>query len=119
MRSTPSLSRASRTISAPVILAPTFGVKRKAPASWPGSLRLAGRRVRRPDLTVATMDHNTPARGGRAAADEIGRRQLDALEENCRRAGIRLYELGSRHQGIVHVIGPDLGLTQPGMVIVC
>jgi 3-isopropylmalate/(R)-2-methylmalate dehydratase large subunit len=83
------------------------------------SLRLAGRRVRRPDLTVATMDHNTPTRGGRAAADEIGRRQLDALEQNCREAGIRLYELGSRNQGIVHVIGPDLGLTQPGMVIVC
>ena len=83
------------------------------------SLRVAGRRVRRPDLTVATMDHNTPTCGGRAAADEIGRRQLDALEENCRWAGIRLYELGSRHQGIVHVIGPDLALTQPGMVIVC
>ncbi|HXM56643.1 MAG TPA: 3-isopropylmalate dehydratase large subunit [Candidatus Dormibacteraeota bacterium] len=83
------------------------------------SLRLAGRRVRRPDLTVATMDHNTPTAGGRAAADEIGSRQLDALEANCREAGIRLYELGSRHQGIVHVIGPDLGLTQPGMVIVC
>jgi 3-isopropylmalate/(R)-2-methylmalate dehydratase large subunit len=83
------------------------------------SLRLAGRRVRRPDLTVATMDHNTPTVGGRAAADEIGERQLAALEENCRWAGIRLHELGSRHQGIVHVIGPDLGLTQPGMVIVC
>jgi 3-isopropylmalate/(R)-2-methylmalate dehydratase large subunit len=83
------------------------------------SLRMAGRRVRRPDLTVATMDHNTPTRGGREAADETGRRQLDALEENCRWAGIRLYELGSRHQGIVHVIGPDLGLTQPGLVIVC
>jgi 3-isopropylmalate/(R)-2-methylmalate dehydratase large subunit len=83
------------------------------------SLRLAGRRVRRPDLTVATMDHNTPTRGGRSAADEVGRRQLDALEENCRWAGIRLHEMGSRHQGIVHVIGPDLGLSQPGMVIVC
>src|SRR5215472_6447977 len=83
------------------------------------SLRTAGRRVRRPDLTVATMDHNTPTLGGRAAADEIGRRQLDALEENCRWAGIHLYELGSPHQGIVHVIGPELGLTQPGMVIVC
>jgi 3-isopropylmalate/(R)-2-methylmalate dehydratase large subunit len=83
------------------------------------SLRMAGRRVRRPDLTVGTMDHNTPTRGGREAADEVGRRQLDALETNCREAGIRLYELGSRHQGIVHVIGPDLGLTQPGMVIVC
>src|SRR5262249_57073189 len=64
------------------------------------SLRLSGRPVRRPDLTVATMDHNTPTQGGRAAADEVGRRQLDALEENCRWAGIRLYELGSRHQGI-------------------
>jgi 3-isopropylmalate/(R)-2-methylmalate dehydratase large subunit len=83
------------------------------------SLRMTGRRVRRPDLTVATMHHTTPTRGGRAAADETGRRQLDALEENCRWAGIRLYELGSRHQGIVHVIGPDLGLTQPGLVIVC
>jgi 3-isopropylmalate/(R)-2-methylmalate dehydratase large subunit len=83
------------------------------------SLRLAGRRVRRPDLTVGTMDHNTPTLGGRGAADEIGERQLDALERNCRWAGIRLFELGSRHQGIVHVIGPDLGLTQPGMVIVC
>jgi 3-isopropylmalate/(R)-2-methylmalate dehydratase large subunit len=83
------------------------------------SLRLGGRRVRRPDLTVATMDHNTPTRGGRGAADGIGRRQLDALEENCRWAGIRLYPMGSRHQGIVHVIGPELGLTQPGMVIVC
>jgi 3-isopropylmalate/(R)-2-methylmalate dehydratase large subunit len=83
------------------------------------SLRMAGRRVRRPDLTVATMDHDTPTLGGRAAADEIGKRQLDALEENCRWAGIKLYELGHRNQGIVHVIGPDLGLTQPGMVIVC
>ncbi len=83
------------------------------------SMRLAGRLVRRPDLTVATMDHNTPTRGGREAADEVGKRQLDALEDNCRWAGIRLHALGSRHQGIVHVIGPDLGLTQPGMVIVC
>jgi 3-isopropylmalate/(R)-2-methylmalate dehydratase large subunit len=83
------------------------------------ALRLAGRRVRRPDLTVATMDHNTPTRGGRRAADEISRRQMDALEENCRWAGVRLYGMGSRHQGIVHVIGPELGLTQPGLVIVC
>jgi 3-isopropylmalate/(R)-2-methylmalate dehydratase large subunit len=83
------------------------------------SLRMTGRRVRRPDLTVATMDHDTPTRGGRAAADETARRQLDALEENCRWAGIRLYELGHRNQGIVHVIGPELGLTQPGLVIVC
>jgi 3-isopropylmalate/(R)-2-methylmalate dehydratase large subunit len=83
------------------------------------SLRMAGRRVRRPELTVATMDHNTPTRGGRAAADDISKRQMDALEENCRWAGIRLFGMGSRHQGIVHVIGPELGLTQPGLVIVC
>jgi 3-isopropylmalate/(R)-2-methylmalate dehydratase large subunit len=83
------------------------------------SLRLQGRPVRRPDLTVATMDHNTPTRGGYEAADEISRRQMDALTDNCKLAGIRLYEMGSRHQGIVHVIGPELGLTQPGLVIVC
>src|ERR687887_2533836 len=83
------------------------------------SLRLSGRRVHRPDLTLATMDHNTPTAGGMAAADEIGRQQLRALEENCRWAGIKLYGLGSRRQGIVHVIGPELGLTQPGMLIVC
>src|ERR671930_2543781 len=83
------------------------------------SLRLAGLPVRRPDLTVATMDHNTPTLGGYAAADEVGRAQLDALTENCKHFGIPLYPMGSRHQGIVHVIGPELGLTQPGMVIVC
>ncbi|MFZ0218567.1 MAG: 3-isopropylmalate dehydratase large subunit [Candidatus Dormiibacterota bacterium] len=82
-------------------------------------LRLAGRTVRRPDLTLATMDHNTPTRGGMDAADEVGRKQIEALIENCRAAGIRLYPLGSRHQGIVHVIGPELGATQPGLVIVC
>jgi 3-isopropylmalate/(R)-2-methylmalate dehydratase large subunit len=89
-----------------------------SPQAFEG-LRLAGRTVRRPDLTLATMDHNTPTRGGMAAADEIGRQQLEALIENCRRVGIRLYPLGSRHQGIVHVIGPELGATQPGLVIVC
>ncbi len=89
-----------------------------SPQAFEG-LRLAGRRVRRPDLTLATMDHNTPTQGGMAAADEIGRQQLEALIENCREAGIRLYPLGSRHQGIVHVIGPELGATQPGLVIVC
>jgi 3-isopropylmalate/(R)-2-methylmalate dehydratase large subunit len=83
------------------------------------SLRLAGRPVRRPDLTVATMDHNTPTLGGYTAADEVGRAQLDALSENCKHFGIPLYPMGSPHQGIVHVIGPELGLTQPGMVIVC
>ncbi len=83
------------------------------------SMRLAGRRVRRPRQTVATMDHNTPTLGGIEAADEIGRQQLDALVENCRREGIRLYPLGNRHQGIVHVIGPELGLTLPGLTVVC
>jgi 3-isopropylmalate/(R)-2-methylmalate dehydratase large subunit len=83
------------------------------------SLRMQGRRVRRPDLTVATMDHNTPTRGGYEAADEVGRRQLEALRENCEWAGVTLYPLGHRHQGIVHVIGPELGLTQPGRTIVC
>jgi 3-isopropylmalate/(R)-2-methylmalate dehydratase large subunit len=83
------------------------------------SLRLNNRKVRRPDLTVATMDHDVPTRGGRAAADEIAERQMSALEENCRREGIPLYGMGSIRQGIVHVIGPELGLTQPGLLIVC
>src|SRR4029077_5401834 len=82
-------------------------------------LRLAGRRVRRPDLTVATMDHNVPTRGGVRAADELSRKQMEVLAENCRREGIPLHQIGSRRQGIVHVIGPELGLTQPGMLIVC
>src|SRR2546428_12017183 len=82
-------------------------------------LRLAGRRVRRPDLTVATMDHNVPTRGGARAADELSRKQMDVLAENCRREGIPLHQIGSRRQGIVHVIGPELGLTQPGVLIVC
>src|SRR6266852_4737369 len=83
------------------------------------SLRLANRRVRRPDLTVATMDHDVPTRGGRPAADEIAERQMSALEANCRREGISLYGMGHARQGIVHVIGPELGLTQPGLLIVC
>ena len=83
------------------------------------SLRLANRRVRRPDLTVATMDHDVPTRGGRPAADEIAERQMSALESNCQREGIALYGMGHARQGIVHVIGPELGLTQPGLLIVC
>ena len=89
-----------------------------SPQAFEG-LRLAGRRVRRPDLTVATMDHNVPTRGGMRSADELSRLQMDTLVENCRREGIQLYQVGSRRQGIVHVIGPELGLTQPGMLIVC
>jgi 3-isopropylmalate/(R)-2-methylmalate dehydratase large subunit len=83
------------------------------------ALRLAGRRVRRPDLTLATVDHNNPTRGGVEAADEVSRKQMETLAENCAWAGIRLYGLGHRRQGIVHVIGPELGLTQPGLLIVC
>ena len=89
-----------------------------SPQAFEG-LRMAGRRVRRPDLTVATMDHNVPTRGGVRAADELSRRQMEVLAENCRREGIPLHQIGSRRQGIVHVIGPELGLTQPGMLIVC
>jgi 3-isopropylmalate/(R)-2-methylmalate dehydratase large subunit len=89
-----------------------------SPQAFEG-LRLAGRRVRRPDLTVATMDHNVPTRGGLRAADELSRKQMEVLAENCRREGVPLHQIGSRRQGIVHVIGPELGLTQPGMLIVC
>ena len=89
-----------------------------SPQAFEG-LRANGRRVRRPDLTLATMDHNVPTRGGRSAADEVSQRQMMALEENCAREGVRLYGIGSARQGIVHVIGPELGLIQPGMLIVC
>ncbi|HZQ48777.1 MAG TPA: 3-isopropylmalate dehydratase large subunit [Candidatus Dormibacteraeota bacterium] len=89
-----------------------------SPQAFEG-LRMAGRKVRRPDLTVATMDHNVPTRGGLRAADELSRKQMEVLRENCEREGIPLHQIGSRRQGIVHVIGPELGLTQPGMLIVC
>ena len=83
------------------------------------SLRLSGRRVRRPDLTLATVDHNNPTLGGIEAAEPISRQQMETLAANCEWAGIRLYGLGHGRRGIVHVIGPELGLTQPGMLIVC
>jgi 3-isopropylmalate/(R)-2-methylmalate dehydratase large subunit len=84
------------------------------------ALRLAGRGVRRPDLTVATMDHNVPTwERARPVTDEIARQQMDTLAQNCRDFGITLYDLHSEKQGIVHVIGPELGLTQPGLTIVC
>src|SRR3989441_8757681 len=89
-----------------------------SPQAFAG-LRLAGRHVRRPDLTVATMDHNVPTRGGVRAADDLSRKQMEVLADNCRREGIPLHQIGSRRQGIVHVIGPELGLTQQGMLIVC
>jgi 3-isopropylmalate/(R)-2-methylmalate dehydratase large subunit len=82
------------------------------------SLRLAGRRVHRPDLTVATMDHNVPTLDG-PIEDPLARAQLDALARNCEEFGIRLFATGSGREGIVHVIGPELGLTQPGMTVVC
>ena len=88
-----------------------------SPQAFEG-LRLAGRRVRRPDLTVATMDHNIPT-SRFEEPDEVSILQMKTLEDNCAREGVRLYGVGSREQGIVHVIGPELGLTQPGLVIVC
>ncbi|MCH8051187.1 MAG: 3-isopropylmalate dehydratase large subunit, partial [Chloroflexi bacterium] len=82
-------------------------------------LRLAGRTVRRPDLTVATADHNVPTRDRLNIKDEVSRKQIEALSTNTKESGIRLYGIDSDRQGIVHVIGPELGYTRPGMVIVC
>src|SRR6187397_426887 len=81
-------------------------------------LRLAGRRVRRPDLSLATMDHNVPTTPG-PVTDPLSKAQLEALERNCAEFGVPLYATGSGREGIVHVIGPELGITQPGMTIVC
>ena len=92
-----------------------------SPQAFDG-LRLADREVRRPDKTLATADHNVPTDGTPAArliADELSRKQVEALERNCGEFGIPLYSLGSERRGIVHVIGPELGVTQPGMTIVC
>src|SRR6187399_2550353 len=92
-----------------------------SPQAFDG-LRLAGRPVRRPDKTLATADHNTPTDGtmsARLIADELSRIQVETLERNCEEFGIPVYSLGSDRQGIVHVIGPELGVTQPGMTIVC
>ena len=95
-----------------------------SPQAFSG-LRQRGLQVRRPDRTVATIDHGVPTRsdgsavGRMAFADEQSARQIHQLEQNCRDFGIRLYDLQSASQGIVHIIGPELGLTQPGMTIVC
>jgi 3-isopropylmalate/(R)-2-methylmalate dehydratase large subunit len=92
-----------------------------SPQAFDG-LRLAGRGVRRPDRTLATADHNTPTDGTPVAArikDELSRVQVETLERNCEQFGVLAYSLGSERQGIVHVIGPELGVTQPGMTIVC
>jgi 3-isopropylmalate/(R)-2-methylmalate dehydratase large subunit len=86
------------------------------------SLRLAGRPVRRPDRTLATADHNVPTDGTTTSArigDRLSRVQVETLERNCREFGVPLYSIGSGRQGIVHVIGPELGVTQPGMTVVC
>jgi len=90
-----------------------------SPQAFEG-LRLAGRRVRRPELTLATVDHNVPTGDRRLPiADQTAARQVAALVRNARESGIELFDLDSPGQGIVHVIGPELGVTQPGMVIVC
>jgi 3-isopropylmalate/(R)-2-methylmalate dehydratase large subunit len=90
-----------------------------SPQAFEG-LRLAGRKVRRPNRTVATADHNVPTIDRRLPiADPISKQQIDTLRDNCAEFGIRYYDLNDPHQGIVHVIGPELGLTQPGMTIVC
>jgi len=92
-----------------------------SPQAFDG-LRMAGRPVRRPDKTLATADHNVPTDGTMAArliADELSRVQVETLERNCEEFGVPIYSLGSERQGIVHVIGPELGVTQPGITIVC
>ncbi|HLK56678.1 MAG TPA: 3-isopropylmalate dehydratase large subunit [Chthonomonadaceae bacterium] len=90
-----------------------------SPQAFDG-LRLHGRKVRRPDLTVATMDHNVPTTDrSQPITDAIAKAQMDALARNCAEFGITLYDIHDRRQGIVHVIGPEQGLTQPGMTIVC
>ena len=89
-----------------------------SPQAFEG-LRLAGRKVRRPDLTVATADHNVPTRDRLNIKDEISKKQIETLSANANEFGIQLYGIESDHQGIVHVIGPELGYTRPGMVIVC
>jgi 3-isopropylmalate/(R)-2-methylmalate dehydratase large subunit len=88
-----------------------------SPQAFEG-LRLTGRRVRRPERTVATMDHNVPTTDG-PVDDPMARAQLEALRANCEEHGIELHATGSGSEGIVHVIGPELGITQPGMTIVC
>ena len=88
-----------------------------SPQAFEG-LRLAGRKIRRPDLTVATADHNVPTKG-LEIVDETSRIQLKTLAQNAEEFGVRLFEMGDPNQGIVHVVGPQLGLTRPGMTIVC
>src|SRR5208283_3693021 len=91
-----------------------------SPQAFEG-LRLAGRKVRRPDRTIATVDHNVPTtkEGRLHIVDQIAAKQIAALRRNCEDFGIELFDVDSRDQGIVHVIGPELGFTKPGMTITC
>lgn len=90
-----------------------------SPQAFDG-LRLAGRKVRRTDLTIATEDHNVPTIDiDKPIADPVSKLQVDTLRKNCAEFGIRIHSLGDKDQGIVHVVGPQLGITQPGMTIVC
>ncbi|GAA2347599.1 3-isopropylmalate dehydratase large subunit [Saccharopolyspora halophila] len=90
-----------------------------SPQAFEG-LRLAGREVRRPDLTIATEDHNVPTTGvDLPIADPVSRTQVETLRKNCAEFGVRLHPMGDAEQGIVHVVGPQLGLTQPGTTVVC
>src|SRR5436305_9019359 len=90
-----------------------------SPQAFDG-LRAAGRQVRQPQRTIATVDHNIPTTPrGTPITDPIAARQIEALQKNCKEFGVPLFDMDSPDQGIVHVIGPELGLTQPGMTIVC
>ena len=90
-----------------------------SPQAFDG-LRIHGRPLRRPDLTVATMDHNVPTKDtDQPIADPISKKQIEVLARNCAEFGVRLYGMGDPGQGIVHIIGPEQGLTLPGMTIVC
>jgi 3-isopropylmalate/(R)-2-methylmalate dehydratase large subunit len=89
-----------------------------SPQAFDG-LRLAGRRVRRPDLTFATVDHNIPTDNQVDIRDPLSRKQVEVMRANCREFGVTLYDIQSGHQGIVHVIGPELGITLPGTTVVC
>ena len=91
-----------------------------SPQAFDG-LRIAGRKVRRPDLTFATVDHNVPTVPADRVIirDPIASRQVEVLRENCAEFGIPLFDIDAPEQGIVHVIGPELGLTRPGMTVVC
>src|SRR5438552_7466622 len=90
-----------------------------SPQAFSG-LRAEGRNVRRPDLTFAVMDHSVPTKDRTLPIiDQDAKAQFDALEKNCKESGVRLFDMNSKNQGIVHIIGPELGITQPGQTIVC